>query len=305
MATGSITKYRALVRTVECGNMSAAASSMQYTQSAFSHMISSLEAKLGFKLIVRHRSGIRLTPEGEMLYGRIKEILALQEEVKAISARIRGAVPGIIRIGGSAGLMAVLTGEAEARIHASSPELTLVFSDGDTEDILRGLEEGTIDLGLVSEDPGLDYTFEPLTEETLSVLMPKGHPLAEKDAVTCADLAKEPLVGLSQAEVRRVFSFLRVPPREDGLFCSSVPALTGLVREGKGLLVAGNLELEAFRDPELAVREIADAPKRALGAAYRRLTQAEKTVYLVLPEIKELFAARTDSGEGPEKTEER
>jgi DNA-binding transcriptional LysR family regulator len=289
MATGSITKYRALVRTVECGNMSAAASSMQYTQSAFSHMISSLEAKLGFKMIVRQRSGIRLTPEGEQIYGKIKEILALQEEVKAISARIRGAAPGIVRIGGSAGLIAALASEAEERIHASWPELTLVFSDGDTEEIIRDLEEGTIDIGLVSEDPGVDYTFQPLTEESLCVLMPKDHPLAKKETLTCGDLAGEPAVGFSRSEVGRIRSFLRIEPQEGVLFCSSVPALTELVKAGRGLLTAGSLELEAFRDPELTVRELEDAPKRTLGAAFRRLTQTDKMIYPVLSLVREMF----------------
>ena len=289
MATGSITKYRALVRTVECGNMSAAASSMQYTQSAFSHMISSLEAKLGFKLLIRHRSGIRLTPEGEMLYGRIKEILALQEEVKAISARIRGAVPGIIRIGGSPGLMAVLTGEAEERIRASWPQLTLVFSDGDTEEVLRSLDEGTLDLGIVSDDPGEEYAVEPLTEEAMAVLMPKDHPLAAKEEVVCGNLAGELFVGFSPSEVRRTQSCLRTEIRESGLFCSSVPALTALVKSGRGLLAAGSRDLEAFEDPELTVRIVADAPKRTLGAAFRKLTQTEKVIYPVLSEIRKLF----------------
>ena len=295
MATGSITKYRALVRTVECGNMSAAANSMQYTQSAFSHMISSLEAKLGFKLIIRQRSGIRLTPEGELVYGKIKEILALQEDVKAISARIRGAVPGIIRIGGSAGLIAKLAGEAEARIHASWPELTLVFSEGDTDGIFRDLEEGAVDLGLVWEDPGAGYAFQPLAEESLCVLMPARHPLAGKESVTCEDLAREAIIGFSPSEVRRIRNFLGAEARDGALFCSSIPALGELVKAGRGLLTAGRLELEAFTDPELTVRELEDAPKRTLGAAFRRLTQTEKMVYPVLSLISQMFGENKET----------
>ena len=90
-------------------------------------------------------------------------------------------------------------------------------------------------------------------------------------------------------EVRRTLRFLRAEMREAGLLCSSVPALAALVKGGRGLLIGGSWELGAFRDPELTVRILTDAPKRTLGAAFRKLTQTEKVVYPVLSEIEKLF----------------
>lgn len=55
----------ALQKIVELGSFTKAADKLDYTQSAVSQMIASLEEELAIKLLYRSRIGIRLTLEGE------------------------------------------------------------------------------------------------------------------------------------------------------------------------------------------------------------------------------------------------
>ena len=59
-----IEKYRALMSAVELGSLTRAAEALGCTQSAVSHAIASLEQELGFRVLLRARSGIRLTDVG-------------------------------------------------------------------------------------------------------------------------------------------------------------------------------------------------------------------------------------------------
>ena len=53
----NIIKYRLLVKAIELGNLTKAASELGYTQSGASHQIKSVEEELGIKILQRDRSG--------------------------------------------------------------------------------------------------------------------------------------------------------------------------------------------------------------------------------------------------------
>ena len=62
-----IGKYRALLRTVEMGNITRAAEELGYTQSAVSRIIADLEQEWGVTLLTRGRMGVVLSSAGEAL----------------------------------------------------------------------------------------------------------------------------------------------------------------------------------------------------------------------------------------------
>ncbi|AKT41496.1 LysR family transcriptional regulator [Chondromyces crocatus] len=63
---------RAFVRSVRAGSFSAAAREAGMTPSAFSKLVSKLEAQLGVRLVVRGGQGLALTSEGQELYERVR-----------------------------------------------------------------------------------------------------------------------------------------------------------------------------------------------------------------------------------------
>ena len=57
-------KLEALAMAVRMGSFTRAAEALGYTQSGLTHMMNSLEKDIGFALLVRDRTGIRLTAAG-------------------------------------------------------------------------------------------------------------------------------------------------------------------------------------------------------------------------------------------------
>ena len=78
MSSNSLTKYQMFVYAIDEKSLSRAAKKMGCTQSAVSHGIQSLEKELGFALMVRSKSGLRLTAEGERILPTIRGILSGQ-----------------------------------------------------------------------------------------------------------------------------------------------------------------------------------------------------------------------------------
>ena len=67
---------RVFVAAVRCGSFSAAAKEFSLTQSAISRQVRQLEEHLGVTLFVRHKSGLRLTPDAEALFPAVEDAFA-------------------------------------------------------------------------------------------------------------------------------------------------------------------------------------------------------------------------------------
>ena len=92
-------KYEALLLAVELGGITRAAEALGVTQSAVSHMISSLEEELGFALLRRSRFGAQLTEAGAQVAPAIRGIVSAQERLSQTAAAVRGLERGTVRIG--------------------------------------------------------------------------------------------------------------------------------------------------------------------------------------------------------------
>ena len=75
-------KTKALLLALERGSLTAAAEELGYTQSGLTHMMNSLEDELGIRLLVRSKGGVKLSPAGEILLPRLRELTACAEELE-------------------------------------------------------------------------------------------------------------------------------------------------------------------------------------------------------------------------------
>ena len=74
-------KYEVFEKTVELSSLTKAAEELGLTQSGVSHIIAALEEEFGFPLLMRSRTGARLTPEGEKIMPILRDILRSQEQL--------------------------------------------------------------------------------------------------------------------------------------------------------------------------------------------------------------------------------
>lgn len=92
-------RIRVLLKTAECGSITAAAEVLHFTPSGVSRTIESLEKDLGLSLLLRSRSGVSKTAICEELLPYMKQIINDERILQEEAAKLTGLLKGTIRIG--------------------------------------------------------------------------------------------------------------------------------------------------------------------------------------------------------------
>ena len=210
-----VNKYEAFMRAVELKSITRAAESLGVTQSAVSHMISSLESELGFALLRRGRSGAYPTADGERVIPAIRGILSSREQLEQTASAIRGLDSGTVRIGTFTSVGVHWLPGIIADFQAQYPKVELKLMSGDYHDVEQWLSDGSADMGFVALPTKLGGEITPLLTDRLLAVIPATHPMADADVFPVAALAKEPFIGLletSDRDSRGVFDACGASP---------------------------------------------------------------------------------------------
>jgi DNA-binding transcriptional LysR family regulator len=174
-----------------------AAKACHVTQPTLSGRIRQLEQELGVPIVERGQRFIGFTPDGERVLKWAHTILdnwtSLQQD---IAARLNtgGALRGHLSVGviPSALPMAALMAKA---IQARHPDVELTILSHSSIEILRQLEEFTIDVGFsyLDNEPVEGMRGESIYMERYCLLVRADHELAGAASVSWADAAKQPL----------------------------------------------------------------------------------------------------------------
>ena len=174
-----------------------AAKACHVTQPTLSGRIRQLEQELGVPIVERGQRFIGFTPDGECVLQWAHTLLANWTSLQNDIAQRRdgqGALRGHISVGviPSALPMAALMAKA---IQARHPEVELTILSSSSIDILRQLEEFTIDVGFsyLDNEPVEGMRGEPIYMERYCLLVRTGHELARAPSVSWAEAAKQPL----------------------------------------------------------------------------------------------------------------
>src|SRR3954453_21166331 len=185
------------------GSFSAAGGSLPYPQSAVSQSVAALEAEMGVTLLERDRRGARPTSAGTALLTHADGILARLDAAEAEVAAIAGIRGGQLAMASFPPAGATIVPLAVAAFRAAHPDVTLTLAEGEPEEIAPRLRAGEFDLALlfefdgVGERPGAGLRSVGLLEDPMHVALPVAHPLADKRALTLADLRDEDWVQTS------------------------------------------------------------------------------------------------------------
>ena len=158
---------RTFLAVVANGSFLDAAKHLHVTQSTVSARIQRLEADLGVVLFVRNRAGASLTTAGRRFLQHAKTLVLTLEQARhehGLPDRYRAG----IRIGGRIALWEGFLPRWVGWIRGVDPRISIRSEIGFEDDLMRGLIEGTLDVGLMytpTHAPGL--VVEHLFDETL------------------------------------------------------------------------------------------------------------------------------------------
>ena len=203
-----VNKYEAFLRAVELKSITRAAESLGVTQSAVSHMISSLESELGFALLKRSRSGAQPTADGERVLPSIRGIISSQEQLEQTASAIRGLDRGTVRIGTFTSVGVHWLPGIIAAFQAEYPNVELKLMSGDYHDVEQWLLDGSADLGFVPLPTQIKGQVTPLLTDRLLAVVPAGHPRADAPSFPVTALDGETFIGLLETSDRDARSAL-------------------------------------------------------------------------------------------------
>lgn len=151
MDTGiSLDSYKIFCAVVKNGNMSSAAKELYISQPAVSMAIKQLEERLGSPLLIRTTKGVRLTPEGEVLYTYLDRALSMIRTAEHKYFEMANLEQGEVRIGASD---IVISGYLMPYIEKYSniySDIRIKVINKTTYESLRLLKNGTIDMCFVN-----------------------------------------------------------------------------------------------------------------------------------------------------------
>src|SRR3954447_13414709 len=200
----NVQRLKVLREVVAQGSFSEAASALNYTQSAVSQAIATLESEAGVALIERDRRGVRPTSAGERLNEHAGRILGQLDAAEAELGAMAGIEGGELRMASFPTAGATLMPLAIAAFRSAHPGVALSLIEGEPEDLAPRLRDGEFDLGLVFEfegtgDLGPGLRSIPLFADPMRLALPKGHRLSRKDRIALEDLSEEAWVQTSEA----------------------------------------------------------------------------------------------------------
>ena len=239
-------KFEVFSLAVQLGNLSKVGDALGYTQSGVSHMMKNLENELGFKLLVRSRSGIRPTPEGELLLPIIQKMLNCNEQFEQTAASINGLNVGRLRIGAYASVAWHWMPTIINTFREAYPDVKVMLYEGDADEMEENLEKGFIDCAFISKQPHHTADWVPLRKESLVAIIPSNHPLKDTDEFPISAFRDESFILTAKGldyDVNRIFSTYNITPK---VMFNTINDLTtiSLVKCGAGTSIVTKLSIK-------------------------------------------------------------
>lgn len=203
-----IPDLRLFIHVAEANSLTGGARRASLSTAAASMRIKALEGQLGSRLFYRDSQGVELTPAGHDLLVHARAIMRQVDYIKDEFSQYAEGQSGHIRIFANTTAVSDFMPDVLARFLVSRPGVTVDLQERLTNDILRGVIDGSTDLGVVA-GPVTAKKLEiiPFNVDRLVVVTPSDHFLAERKSITFQETLNYPHIGLREGST--LFNFLR------------------------------------------------------------------------------------------------
>lgn len=174
-------RCKAFLAAAECGSLTRAAEKLNYTASGVSQLISAMESDFGFLLLKRTTRGVVLTAEGEKMLPAVRAFLSQENRMHELAANINGLDIGLINIAAYSSIATHWLPKVIAGFKKKYPNININLMEGVRQEVLKWIEEGRADIGLLSGGDDIDYDWIPLADDPMIAVLPKDHPLADAE----------------------------------------------------------------------------------------------------------------------------
>lgn len=183
-------KLEILMTAADLGSFTRASEVVGYTQSGLTHMMNALEKEIGFPLLTRSHSGIKLSRQGEMLMPAIREFLQANANLENRIRAIAEEKNDVIRIAAYSSIAMHWMPELLYRFRRLCPEVSVDLRMVDHAlEPFELLESGETDIIFASRQPYAFCDWTPLYNEKMYAILPKDYPLGGRTSFPVQEFA--------------------------------------------------------------------------------------------------------------------
>lgn len=259
-----LTDLRLFIHIAEHKSMTRAAERMHLSLAAASARMKEMEARFGTRLLYRENKGMQLSPAGETLLRNAQGIMQQVERLKSEMQEYNNGIKGHVRIFANTTAVTEFMPEVLGRFLALHPQVNVALEERLNQDIVRGVQEGTADIGVaagLTQAHGLHVV--NFSTDRLVLATAIGHPLAKSAKVSFAQTLDYPHIGLHEGSTLQ--HFLNRIVAETGqtlqlrIQVRGFEAMCRMVEAGVGIgILPWSAALRLAKSTELALIELSE-----------------------------------------------
>lgn len=262
----NISKYKALLTAVDMGSFSAAAQKLGYTQSGLTHMMNALEDELGISILQRGYYGIKLTPGGERIIPKIRQLVMCEDALMNEVEMVKSYGDNVIRIGAFASMAGTWLPYIVEKFNSEFPDVTVNIQMGTVAELYGGLNEGRFDICFGTRNNKYNFKWVNLGDDPFYAILPKDYPVDDEFPIKGFNGTKFLMPGLGfDDDIGAVFSEYGVKPFVTPTYVDD-PAIISMVEHGLGISMLSQLIL-AKRHTSVKMLPIVPGVSRTLCLA--------------------------------------
>jgi LysR family transcriptional regulator, hca operon transcriptional activator len=190
---------RYFIAVAEAKSLTVAARSVLHTsQPSLSRQIRDLENEVGAQLLKRGARGIELTAAGRAFLEHARSVLSQVEAATEAARRVAHPAKPCFSMGFLTGHEMTWMPEALRILRDELPNIDVMISSQYSPQLAEAILKGAVGAGFLRRERGVPgLAFRTLVKEPLVVVLPSDHRLAQRKAISPAQLVGETFVGVS------------------------------------------------------------------------------------------------------------
>ena len=265
-----LSRYTIFCTVVECGSFTQAAVKLNYSQSAVSQAVRSLEQELGATLVDRATHRLTLTIDGASYLPFLQQIAAAEAGLERRKEELLNLQTSEIRLGTFTSVSRTFLPPRIQAFAARFPGVRFTMRQGEYDEIAQWLADGRIDLGFTNLDAQQPQERRLLYEDRMVAVLPKNHALAERSEISLRELTHEPFLLLDEGAFSvalRAFQAEGLTPDVRYLVYDDYTILS-MVQHGLGNSLLYERVARGFEDM-VALVPLQNAPTRPVALAWK------------------------------------
>lgn len=245
------------------GTIQGAAKLLGVSAPGVSRLVKHTEETLGIRLFERRGGLFVPSTEAEAIFAMVHQLHRQMENLNGAIAALRKGEDARLSFAAAPSIAQFIAARAIRGVRQRFPDLFIDLNILKIEETVDYLLLGRGEFVVMSsavDNPAL--TSQPLAHGRLVVIVPDGHRLAEKEAISVHDLAQEDFIGVDPEDpygaiLTRPFREAGLAPRHmmRGRFAQTV---VSLVRHGLGVAVIDEFSVAEVYMPGITRRRLAE-----------------------------------------------